>query len=527
MPNVVGVRFKRAGKVYYFDPAEWEFRPKDPVIVETARGIEFGTVVSGSRAVPDEEIVTPLKKVIRPATEADVVQVEENRQKEREAASVAKEKIVEHGLEMDLVDVEYTFDRSKVIFYFTAEGRVDFRELVRDLAGAFRTRIELRQIGVRDEAKLLGGLGSCGRELCCATFLGDFAPVSIKMAKEQNLALNPVKISGLCGRLMCCLRYESGQYEEGKAALPEVGSTVVTAQGDGRVDSVNVLRNVVSVVIEGKGLVDFPPEELEVWKPGAPRPAVPQPLPRDTDRAAGTAGTGASAAGDTDAPDQFPMVSAAGPAPAGYPRPNGGDGRTGEVRRRERWADRVDRSARVTRSERRPGQPDRAGRDSEGDHGSDRPTGADRNSNRGGDGGAGTASAVEDREGQSRRHRHRRGGRAEGRRTEGVRTDSGRGESERGESGRGESGRGEGGRADAGRAQGRGPGTENLGGDGGQRQGPSGGGSANVPAGTSGTGRRRHGGRGSSGSRRHRPDRRNQPGNGASPPSSDTGPSDS
>ena len=283
MPNVVGVRFKRAGKVYYFDPGEWSFQTKDPVIVETARGIEFGNVVVRTRTVPDEEIVSPLKKVIRPADEADVTQVQENRAKEREAMVVAKQKIAEHKLDMDLVDVEYTFDRSKVIFYFTAEGRVDFRDLVRDLASAFRTRIELRQIGVRDEAKLLGGLGSCGRELCCATFLGDFAPVSIKMAKEQNLALNPVKISGLCGRLMCCLRYESGQYEEGKAALPEMGSTVVTAQGDGRVEGMNVLRNVLTIRIEGKGLVDFPAEEVEIWKPGTPRPAVPQGPAREQD----------------------------------------------------------------------------------------------------------------------------------------------------------------------------------------------------------------------------------------------------
>ncbi|NLW17136.1 MAG: stage 0 sporulation family protein [Firmicutes bacterium] len=209
MPNVVGVRFKRAGKVYYFDPAQIDLQKGDHVIVETARGLEYGEVVTPVREVPPGDVVAPLKAVIRKATDADAEQLAANKDKEKEAFNIALERIAAHGLEMKLVDVEYTFDGSKIIFYFTADGRVDFRELVKDLASIFRTRIELRQIGVRDEAKMLGGLGTCGRALCCSTFLGDFAPISIKMAKEQNLSLNPGKISGLCGRLMCCLRYES------------------------------------------------------------------------------------------------------------------------------------------------------------------------------------------------------------------------------------------------------------------------------------------------------------------------------
>lgn len=214
MPRVVGVRFRKAGKIYYFDPGEWLLPVGEHVIVETARGVEYGTVVVGVRDVPGEEIVSPLKKVVRRAKENDALRVRENEAREKEAFDICKDKIEAHGLDMHLVDVEYTFDRSKIIFYFTAEGRVDFRELVRDLASVFRTRIELRQIGVRDEAKMLGGLGPCGRALCCATFLSEFEPVSIRMAKRQNLSLNPAKISGLCGRLMCCLRYECDSYEE-------------------------------------------------------------------------------------------------------------------------------------------------------------------------------------------------------------------------------------------------------------------------------------------------------------------------
>jgi cell fate regulator YaaT (PSP1 superfamily) len=207
--RVVGVRFKKAGKIYYFDPGELELEAGQNVIVETARGVEFGEVALGVREVPEEEVVAPLKSVMREATAEDHNQVKENRAKQKEAFKICQDKIQKHNLPMKLVDVEYTFDRGKIIFYFTADGRVDFRELVRDLASVFRTRIELRQIGVRDEAKLLGGLGPCGRVCCCSSFLGEFQPVSIRMAKEQNLSLNPTKISGLCGRLMCCLKYEA------------------------------------------------------------------------------------------------------------------------------------------------------------------------------------------------------------------------------------------------------------------------------------------------------------------------------
>ena len=214
MPVVIGVRFKPAGKIYYFDPAEFEINLHDNVIVETARGIEYGQVVVGPKEIPEEEIVQPLKKVLRVATPEDAKQVLQNQEKAKDAFKICLEKIAEHKLPMKLIDVEYTFDNSKVIFFFTAEGRVDFRELVKDLAAIFRTRIELRQIGVRDEAKMLGGIGTCGRILCCHLFLGDFEPVSIKMAKEQQLSLNPSKISGICGRLMCCLKYENDYYQE-------------------------------------------------------------------------------------------------------------------------------------------------------------------------------------------------------------------------------------------------------------------------------------------------------------------------
>lgn len=217
MVKVVGVRFKKAGKIYYFDPDDIELEAGINVIVETARGLEFGEVVVGPKMVTEEEVVQPLKKVIRRATEEDFEHLEENRGKETRAFDIGLAKIAKHGLPMKLVDVEYTFDNAKIIFYFTADGRVDFRELVKDLAGVFKTRIELRQIGVRDEAKMIGGLGPCGRSLCCVTFLGDFEPVCIRMAKEQNLSLNPTKISGICGRLMCCLKFETELYREEKA----------------------------------------------------------------------------------------------------------------------------------------------------------------------------------------------------------------------------------------------------------------------------------------------------------------------
>ena len=250
MATVIGVRFKKAGKVYYFDPCEVWPRPGDSVVVETARGVEFGEVVTGAREVADEQIVAPLKKVVRIATEEDVRRAEYNEKREEEAFRVCQEKVAKHKLEMKLVSVEYTFDNSKIIFYFTANGRVDFRELVKDLAGVFKMRIELRQIGVRDEAKMLGGLGSCGRPICCGAFLGDFQPVSIKMAKEQNLSLNPTKISGLCGRLMCCLKYEQDYYSQTLKKLPKVGKDIVTPDGVGVLAEINAIRERVKVRIK-------------------------------------------------------------------------------------------------------------------------------------------------------------------------------------------------------------------------------------------------------------------------------------
>ncbi len=247
MAEIVGVRFKEVGKVYYFDPDGVNLKKGDRVIVETARGIECGEVAMDNRIVDDEEIVHPLKMIIREATEEDLKTVEENKKKEKEAFDICLKKIANHGLEMHLVDVEYTFDNSKILFYFTADGRVDFRELVKDLASVFRTRIELRQIGVRDESKMLGGLGMCGRPFCCGTFLGEFQPVSIKMAKEQGLSLNPVKISGTCGRLMCCLKYEQDAYEHLLKITPKQGATVETAEGRGTVVDVNLLTGILKV----------------------------------------------------------------------------------------------------------------------------------------------------------------------------------------------------------------------------------------------------------------------------------------
>ena len=250
MYNVVGVRFKKAGKIYYFDPASFLLEDSQYVIVETARGVEYGKVVVPQKVVGDNDVVLPLKQVLRPADDRDRIQVEENAAESKRAFELASTKIIEHNLEMKLVDVEYTFDRNKIIFYFTAEGRVDFRDLVKDLASVFRTRIELRQIGVRDEAKLLGGIGPCGRMLCCSTFLGDFEPVSIKMAKDQNLSLNPSKISGLCGRLMCCLKNEQETYEYLNKKLPNVGDVVKTFDGKtGEVTAVSVLRQKVKLKV--------------------------------------------------------------------------------------------------------------------------------------------------------------------------------------------------------------------------------------------------------------------------------------
>lgn len=252
MVTVVGIRFKKAGKIYYFDPSDLNIKKDDNVIVETARGIEFGECVIGPKQIKEDDVIAPLKSVLRKATETDEKAYEENKKKEVEAFQVCAEKIEKHGLVMKLIDVEYTFDNNKVIFYFTADGRVDFRELVKDLATIFKTRIELRQIGVRDEAKMVGGLGPCGRPLCCSTFLGDFASVSIKMAKEQNLSLNPTKISGLCGRLMCCLNYEQSTYEDIRKRLPKVGSIVNTEKGRGEVVANSVVNEKVKVRLKTK-----------------------------------------------------------------------------------------------------------------------------------------------------------------------------------------------------------------------------------------------------------------------------------
>ena len=270
MVKVIGVRFRNAGKIYYFSPGEYEIQSGQHVIVETARGIEYGYVVLGTREVEDGKVVQPLKSVIRMATKEDEAIEETNKRKEKDAFKICLEKIRKHNLEMKLIDVEYTFDNNKILFYFTADGRIDFRELVKDLAAVFRTRIELRQIGVRDETKIMGGYGICGRELCCHTFLSEFAPVSIKMAKEQNLSLNPTKISGVCGRLMCCLKNEEETYEYLNSRLPNVGDYVTTDDGlKGEVSSVNVLRQLVKVLVEvndEKELREYQADQLK-FKP--------------------------------------------------------------------------------------------------------------------------------------------------------------------------------------------------------------------------------------------------------------------
>lgn len=269
MVQIVGVRFKSVGKIYYFDPDGNKIDAGTKVIVETARGLEMGSVVIANRDVEENTIIQPLKKVIRIASKKDFEQEESNKKKEKEAFEICQKKIKDHNLEMKLVDVEYTFDLSKVLFYFTADGRVDFRELVKDLAGVFRTRIELRQIGVRDEAKMIGSYGICGRNLCCSQFLGDFAPVSIKMAKEQGLSLNPSKISGTCGRLMCCLKYEQDCYEELLKKTPHQGAVVNTPDGKGTVTSVNLLKGIVTVNIEkekNNSVKDYSVSDIKVLK---------------------------------------------------------------------------------------------------------------------------------------------------------------------------------------------------------------------------------------------------------------------
>jgi len=271
MVTVVGVRFKKAGKIYYFSPEGLSIKKFDNVIVETARGIEFGECVIAPKQVEDDKIISPLKNVIRLATADDIKRNKENKEKEKEAFEICSAKIEQHQLKMKLIDVEYTFDNNKVIFYFTADGRVDFRELVKDLASIFRTRIELRQIGVRDEAKMIGGLGPCGRTMCCSSFLGDFAPVSIKMAKEQSLSLNPTKISGICGRLMCCLNYEQETYENIRKRLPKVYSVVKTPFGKGEVVANNVVKECVKVKIktnEAEEIVEVPISDITLVSGG-------------------------------------------------------------------------------------------------------------------------------------------------------------------------------------------------------------------------------------------------------------------
>ncbi len=270
MIKVIGVRFRTAGKIYYFDPGKLQIQKGDNVIVETARGVEFGTVVGEPKEVEDDKVIQPLKPVLRIANEKDKKQEEENKVKEKKAFHICLEKIQKHELEMKLIDAEYTFDNNKVLFYFTADGRIDFRELVKDLASVFKTRIELRQIGVRDETKIRGGIGVCGRPLCCHTHLPEFIPVSIKMAKEQNLSLNPTKISGVCGRLMCCLKHEEETYEELNRKLPNVGDFVHTDDGKkGEVHSINVLRQLVKILVEvddEKELVEYHVDRLRFKK---------------------------------------------------------------------------------------------------------------------------------------------------------------------------------------------------------------------------------------------------------------------
>lgn len=270
MVKIVGVRFRNAGKVYYFDPRGYKIKPGDHVIVETARGVEYGTVIGEARQIEEEKLVQPLKPVIRVATPDDDARAQKNRVREKDAMRICLEKIRKHNLDMKLIDAEYTFDNNKVLFYFTADGRIDFRELVKDLAAVFKMRIELRQIGVRDETKILGGIGICGRVLCCNSFLSEFAPVSIKMAKEQNLSLNPTKISGVCGRLMCCLKNEEETYEYLNSRLPAIGDTVTTIDGlKGEVQGVNVLRQKVKVLVDindEKELQEYDAAELK-FKP--------------------------------------------------------------------------------------------------------------------------------------------------------------------------------------------------------------------------------------------------------------------
>ena len=264
MIKIVGVRFKNAGKIYYFDPVDFEIEKNIDVVVETARGLEYGKIVVGPKEIEEEKLISPLKPIIRIATEEDKAIYRENKEKAKETFEICQQKIKEHGLTMFLIDCEYTFDRNKLIFYFTAEGRIDFRELVKDLASIFKTRIELRQIGVRDEAKSIGGLGTCGRKLCCSSWLGDFQPVSIKMAKDQSLSLNPTKISGICGRLFCCLKYEHDVYVEAIEKMPVVGSVVKVENQKGKVIEINPLLEQIKIEFNDKTIKTCLAEEVKV-----------------------------------------------------------------------------------------------------------------------------------------------------------------------------------------------------------------------------------------------------------------------
>lgn len=359
MIKVTGVRFRQAGKVYYFDPKNLKLERGSHVIVETARGIEYGTVIVPPKDITDDEVVQPLKAVIRVATPEDDRIEEKNHEKEKDAYKICLEKIEKHGLAMKLVQAEYTFDNNKLLFYFTADGRIDFRELVKDLASVFRTRIELRQIGVRDETKILGGIGICGRPLCCHTFLTEFAPVSIKMAKEQNLSLNPTKISGVCGRLMCCLKNEEDTYEYLNSRLPDVGETVTLPDGGkGEVHSVNVLRQTVKVLVEvddGKEMSEYPVAELK-FRPRKRKNTKEKPIKEAVkETAEGEQETGAPKE------SREPKESKEPKEPK---ERKGGRGRDGEREPRERKGNREgERESRERRNNRHGSRRDRDGRE--------------------------------------------------------------------------------------------------------------------------------------------------------------------
>lgn len=328
MEKVVGVRFRNVGKIYYFNPKNYKVKVGDHVIVETARGVEYGRVVLEPRSVKEDEVVHPLKEVLRVATKEDEDHEAENRQKEKEAFKICKKKIREHGLDMKLIDAEYTFDNNKVLFYFTADGRIDFRQLVKDLASVFKTRIELRQIGVRDETKILGGIGICGRTLCCHTYLSEFAPVSIKMAKEQNLSLNPTKISGLCDRLMCCLKYEQDHYEQTRKRMPRVGREIITPDGSGVINAINVLEETVRVRIAVGDSFELREYKIDdCQRPGQderkPRPEE-DATAEDAQQAAENAEDGAAEIAEPNPPKKQEQRPPRGERPERAPRPERG-----------------------------------------------------------------------------------------------------------------------------------------------------------------------------------------------------------